>query len=130
QDYAETAECPAVVRDRYEKGCGQSIERADLAADQRHLTAKAHRADIEVVHRRHDRRFKFGQPRVRIHIVERPEQLPFRMCVPRRSIAANAYTDCTRTAALPLGMPDGVKDRFLDAIERAVGATEMRQLHW
>ena len=127
--HAEAAERPAVVGDRHEEARRQAVERADLAADERHLAAEAHRADVERVDRAHDRRFELGQPRIRIHVVERAEQLLLRVQVAGRAIAADADADGARAAALALRVPDRVQDALPHAFERAIGAAEMRQLH-
>ena len=67
---AEPTEGPAVVRYRDEEASRQTVERANLAADQRHAAAKAHRADAERVDRAHDLGFELGQPRIRIDVVD------------------------------------------------------------
>ena len=77
---------------------------------------------------RHDRCFELRQPRIRIHIVERSEQLLLGVRVAGRAIAADADADRAGRAALPLRVPHGVKNRLLHAVERPVGAAEMRQL--
>ena len=128
EHHAEAAERPAVVRDRDEEARRQPVERADLAADERHLAAEAHRADLEVVHRRHDRRFELRQPRIRIDIVERAEQLLLGVRVAGRAIAADADADGARAAALALRVPHRVQDALPHAVERAIGAAEVRQL--
>src|SRR5262249_13854281 len=110
QDDAEAAEGPAVVGDGDEEARGQAIERADLAADQRDLAAEAHRADVEIVDRRHDRGFELGQPRIRVDVVERSKQLLLRVRVARRAIAADADADRARRAAFALGVPHRVQD--------------------
>ena len=51
QHDAQPPERPAIVRHRHEKTRGQSIERRDLASDQRHLAAESHGADVQIVHR-------------------------------------------------------------------------------
>src|SRR5215210_7468663 len=51
---AEPAEGPAIVSHRDEETRRESVERADLAADQRHFAAKAHWSDVEGIHGRHD----------------------------------------------------------------------------
>ena len=61
---------------------------------------------------------ELGEPRVGICIIEHPEQLLLRVQVPRRAIAADTDSDCARTAALPLRLPDGVQDALADAFER------------
>src|SRR5215207_3179244 len=68
---------PAVVRNRNKEARRQSIERADFAADERDTAAESHRADAELVHLAHDRRLEIRKPRIRIHVVERTEQLFF-----------------------------------------------------
>ena len=50
QSIGKTTERPAVVGDRDEEARGQPVQRADLAADERHLPAEPHRSDLEVVH--------------------------------------------------------------------------------
>src|SRR5215831_17817231 len=127
QDHAETTEGPAVIRDRDEETGGQTIQRANLATDQRDFAAESHRSDVEGIHRRHDRRLELAQPAVGIHIVERAEQLLLRVEVSRGAIAADAYADGTRAAALALSVPDRVQNALAHAFERAVGAPEMRQ---
>src|SRR5918996_5731162 len=67
--YAQAAERPAVVRDRNKKAGWQSVEHADLAADQTDVAAKPHRADAKRVDRAHDGRLEFGETGVGIHIV-------------------------------------------------------------
>ena len=67
------------------------------------------------------------QPRVGIDVVERAEQLLLRVQVARRAIAADADADRAGTAALALRVPDRVQDALPDAVERAIGAAEMRQ---
>jgi len=84
-----------------------------LQADQRDLAAEAHRADVEVVDRRHDRGFDLREPRIRIHVVQRSEQLFFCVRVARRAIAADADADRARGAALALRLPDRMQNAFL-----------------
>ena len=76
---AQTAERPAVVGDRDEEARRQPVERADLAADERDAAAESHRADAELVDLAHDRGFELGEPRIRIDVVERAEQLLLRV---------------------------------------------------
>ena len=71
--------------------------------------------------------FELGQPRVRIHVVERPEELLFGVQVAGRPIAADADTDGAGAASLALRLPDRVKDALAHAFERAIGAAEMRE---
>ncbi len=125
---AKTTEGPAVVGDGDEEARGQPVQRAHLAPDQRHLAAEPHRPNLECVHRRHDRGFELGQPRIRIHIVERSKQLFLRVRVAGRAVAADADADRAGTAALPLRLPDGVEDALPDAVERAIGSPEMWKL--
>ena len=125
---AQTAKCPAVVGDRDEETRRQPIDRADLAADERHPAAEPHRADLEIVHRRHDRCFDVGEPQVRIDVVERAEQLLLGVRVARRAIAADADADSARRAAFALRVPHRVEDAFPDAVERPIRAAQMRQL--
>ena len=125
---AETPERPAVVGHRHEEARRQTVERGDLAADERHLPAEAHRADLEAVHRRHDRRFELRQPRIRVHIVERAEELFLRVQIAGRAVAADADADRAGRAAFALRLPHGVEDALLHAVEVAIGAAEMRKL--
>ena len=124
---AETTEGPAVVGDGHKKARRQSIERADLAANQGHLAAKSHRTDVERIHRRHDRRLELTQPRIGIHVVQRAKELLLGMPVARRAIAADAHANRAGTAALALRVPDRVENALSDTLERAIGAAEMRQ---
>src|SRR5262249_53262172 len=96
---------------------------------ERDLSAEPHRPDLEVVDRRHDRRLELGEPRIRIDVVERAEQLLLRVRVARRAVAADADADRARRAPFALGVPDGVQDAFPDAVEIAIGAAEMRELY-
>jgi hypothetical protein len=79
---AEAPERPAVVGHGNEEAGGQTIERRDLAADERHAAAESHRADPEPIDLPHDRGFELRQARIGIAIVERAEQLLFRRDVP------------------------------------------------
>ena len=128
EHHAETPERPAVVGDRHEEARRQAIQRADLAADQRHLAAESHRADVEVVHLGHDARFDRSEPRIRVDVVERAEQLLLGVRVAGRAIAADAHADGAGAAAFALRVPDRVQDALPDAFERAIGASEVRQL--
>ena len=125
---AQAAKRPAVVCHRHEERSRETVEHADLAADERDVAAESHRADLEIVHGRHDRRLELRQPRIRIHVVERPKQLLLGVSVAGRAIATDADTDRPGRASLPLRVPHGVKNRFLDAVERPVRPAEMRQL--
>ena len=69
------------------------------------------------------------QPRIGIDVVERAEQLLFGVRVAGRAIAADADADRARRAAFALRVPDGVEDALPHAVERPIGASEMRQLH-
>ena len=124
----EPPERPAVVGDRDEEAGRQPVQRADLAPDQRHLSAEAHRADLETVDVAHDARLEVSQPRIGIDVVERPEQLLLGVRVAGRAIAADAHADRARAAALPLRVPDRVQDAFPDAFQRPIRASEVRQL--
>ena len=73
----------------------------------------------------HDRLFDLGQPLVRVHVIERAEQLLLCVQVSRRAIAADADANGARTASLPLRLPHRVQDALPDAFERAIGATKM-----
>ncbi len=126
--HAEAAKRPAVVRHRHEEARRQAVQRADLAADQRHAAAEPHRADAEHVDRPHDLGFELRQPRIGIHIVDRPEQLFLRVHVTRGAVAADADADRAGRAALPLRLPDGVQDALAHAFECPIGAAKMRQL--
>ncbi len=129
QHDAEAPERPAVVRDGHEEAGRQPVERADLASDERHFPAESHRADVEIVDARHDRRFDLGEPRVGIDVVERAKELLLRVRVARRPIAADAHADRARGTALALRVPHRVQNAFADAVQRAIRAPEMRQFH-
>ena len=128
-DNAQAPERPAVVGHRHEEARREPVDRPDLAPDERHVAAKAHRPDAELVHRAHDRGFELGKLRIRVHIVERAEQLLLGERVAAGPVAADAHADGARRAALALRRPDGVQDALAHALERAVGAPEVRQLH-
>ena len=81
EHHPETPERPAVVRDRHEEAGRQPVERADLAADERNLAAEAHGADSQVVGGAHDGRLELRQPGIGIEVIQRPEQLLFRVGV-------------------------------------------------
>ena len=110
------------------KLAGSRLNAADLAADQRHCPAEAHGTDAQGVHGPHDLGFERGEPLVRVHIVQRPEELLLRLEIARRAIAADGDANGAGRAALALRLPDGVQDALADAVERAIGAAEMRQL--
>src|SRR5690349_20129985 len=65
----EAAERPAVVGNGDKEAGGQTIEHADLAADERRAPAKTHRADAELVDLAHDRRFELCKPRIGVDVV-------------------------------------------------------------
>ena len=67
--------------------------------------------------------------RIRIHVVERAEQLLLRVQVAGRAIAADAHADSARAAALALRVPHRVQNALANAVERAIGAAEMRKLN-
>ena len=129
EHHAETAERPAVVGHRNEEAGGQPVEDADLAADQRHLAAEAHRAHAKRVHRPHDVGFEPGQPLVAVHIVERAKQLLLGFDVAAGAIAADADANRARPTPLALRLPDRVQQALADAVHRAIGASEVRQFH-
>src|SRR6185436_9758554 len=93
EDDAEAAEGPAVVGNRDEETRRQPVERADLAPDERRTPAEPHGADAKLVDLAHDRRLELPQPRIRVDVVERSEQLLFRVHVARRAVAADADAD-------------------------------------
>ena len=68
------------------------------------------------------------QPRIRVDVVERAEQLLLGVHVAGGAIAADADADGAGRAALALRLPDRVQDALAHAFERAVGAPEVRQL--
>ena len=125
---AEAAEGPAVVGDGNEEARRQPVERADLAADQRRLAAEPHRPDRQLVGRVHDRVLDLREPRIRVRVVERAEQLLLRMEVARRAVAADADADGAGAASLALRLPHGVEDALAHAVEGAVGAPEVIEL--
>src|SRR4030095_903205 len=126
---AQTPERPAVVSHRDEEAGGQAIEYADLAADQRRVSAEAHRADAERVGRLHDVIFEFRQLRMRVGVVERAEKLFFRVLVTGRAGGGDTDADGSRAAPLPLSLPDRVQDALAHAVQVAPGLAQMRNLH-
>ena len=128
EPHAETAEGPAVVRDRNEEAGRQPVERADLAADERRLAAESHRPDRQPVRLVHDRRLERRQPRIRVRVVERAEQLFLGVQVAGRAVAADADADRARAASFALRLPDRVQDALAHAFERAIRAAEMIEL--
>ena len=72
--------------------------------------------------------FERGQPLVGVHVVERAEQLFLGVHVARRAVAADADAERAGRAALALRVPDRVQDALAHALERAIGATQVRQL--
>src|SRR5262249_39693136 len=128
QPRTQSAERPAVIGDRDEKACRKPVQRADLAPNQAHVATKPHGADSKPVHSPHDRGFELRESRVWVYVVESPEEVFFGMDVPRRTISANAHTDCAGTAALALRLPDRVQNALSYAFECAIGATQMREL--
>ena len=81
EDDAEAAEGPAIVRDRHEEACWQTIERGNLAANQRRPAAEPHRTDGQFVRRIHHRILDLREPRIGIHVVQCAEQLLLRVNV-------------------------------------------------
>ena len=50
------------------------------------------------------------------------------MCIPRRPVAPDADANGAGAAPFPLGVPDRVKDGFLDSVQIAIGTSQVRQL--
>src|SRR5262249_6635111 len=125
---AEPPERPAVVRDRHEEARGKAIQRTDFAADEGRPAAEPHGPDGELICGVHDRALDRTEARIRIRVVERAEQLLFRVQVPRRAIAADAHPDRTGTAALALRLPHRVENALLHAFESAIRAAEVIEI--
>jgi hypothetical protein len=66
---AQAPERPAVVSHRDEETRGEAIQDADLTADQRRVSAEAHRADAKRVGRLHDVILELRQLRMRVCVV-------------------------------------------------------------
>ena len=72
---------------------------------------------VELVGLLHHCGFDPRQPRIRIHVVERAEQLLLGVQVTGGPIAADADADGARAAALPLRLPHRVQDALANAFE-------------
>src|SRR5262249_37572161 len=104
------------------EGSGKAIELANLAASNREFSGEPHRTNVERICFFHDPRFEDRQFRIRIHIIDRPQQLTFGEVKTRRAVAADRNTEKSGAAAFSLGLPNGVKNTGTNPFQISVRA--------
>src|SRR5262249_28636624 len=89
---------------------------------------EAHRADTQLVSLFHDPGFEPRQSLVGVDIVKGAEELALRQLIPVCAIAPDADAHGAGRAALSLRLPNRMQDALADALQIAVGASEMVQV--
>src|SRR6185369_9878847 len=89
---------PTHIADAHEEGGGQTVQDADLGAEQGGLAAETHRADAQFVCGIDDVFFEFIEFGVGIAVVEFPQELLLGRLVTGGAIAADANAEDARAA--------------------------------
>ncbi len=126
----KTAERPAIVSNRDEETCGQTVIHTDLHAETGYFTAEPHRTDTELIGFFDAILFQLCKNRIGIDIVKTAEELIFGKRITRSSVTADADPQESDRASLTLSLPDSMKDTFLDTFEIAPCFAEMVERRW